>query len=111
VVSKYRPDPLLLRFVVMQSMYIRVKRKKTTIFLTVEPTDTVLEVKQKLQALIDKVCPAAAASPYVDVSWHGAHSSPLDMSSSCSSRLCALSALSKPCNQQQQQAHARSDNV
>jgi hypothetical protein len=39
----------------VQSMYIRVKRKKTTIFLVVEPTDTVLEVKQKLQALIDKV--------------------------------------------------------
>lgn len=36
-------------------MYIRIKRKKTTIFLIVEPTDTVLEVKQKLQALIDKV--------------------------------------------------------
>jgi hypothetical protein len=41
-------------------MYIRVKRKKTTIFLVVEPTDTVLEVKQKLQALIDKVRLAAA---------------------------------------------------
>lgn len=39
----------------VQSMYIRVKRKKTTIFLVVEPTDTVLEVKGKLQALIDKV--------------------------------------------------------
>ncbi|KAF6261099.1 ubiquitin-like protein-like protein [Scenedesmus sp. NREL 46B-D3] len=33
------------------SMYIRVKRQKTTVFLQVEPTDTVLEVKQKLQAL------------------------------------------------------------
>jgi transcription elongation factor B subunit 2 len=28
-----------------------VKRKKTTIFVHVEPTDTVLEVKQKLQEL------------------------------------------------------------
>lgn len=36
-------------------MYIRIKRKRTTIFLTVEPSDTVLEVKQKLQALLDKV--------------------------------------------------------
>eukprot|EP00879_Flechtneria_rotunda_P028836 GHRR01031067.1.p1 GENE.GHRR01031067.1~~GHRR01031067.1.p1 ORF type:complete len:112 (+),score=28.86 GHRR01031067.1:293-628(+) len=35
------------------SMYIRVKRKKTTVFLQVEPTDTVLEVKQKLQALVE----------------------------------------------------------
>lgn len=39
----------------LQSMYIRVKRQKTTVFLQVEPTDTVLEVKQKLQALLDKV--------------------------------------------------------
>lgn len=36
-------------------MYIRVKRQKTTVFLQVEPTDTVLEVKQNLQALIEKV--------------------------------------------------------
>lgn len=36
-------------------MYIRVKRKKTTVFLAVEPTDTVLEVKQKLETLIGKV--------------------------------------------------------
>jgi hypothetical protein len=53
--QKLAYDVLLL-----QSMYIRVKRKKTTIFLVVEPTDTVLEVKQKLQALIDKVSSAAA---------------------------------------------------
>ncbi|KAL0040636.1 hypothetical protein WJX79_000241 [Trebouxia sp. C0005] len=33
------------------SMYIRIKRSKTTIFLHVEPTDTILEVKQKLQEL------------------------------------------------------------
>lgn len=39
----------------LQSMYIRVKRKKTTVFLAVEPTDTVLEVKQKLETLISKV--------------------------------------------------------
>lgn len=36
-------------------MYIRVKRKKTTMFVLVEPTDTVLEVKQKLQELIQQV--------------------------------------------------------
>ena len=39
-------------------MYIRCKRKKVTVFLQVEPTDTVLEVKAKLQALVD-VEPAA----------------------------------------------------
>ncbi len=36
-------------------MYVRVKRLKTTYFLHVEPTDTVLEVKQKLQELVDQV--------------------------------------------------------
>ncbi|MEW5305986.1 MAG: hypothetical protein WDW38_009916 [Sanguina aurantia] len=35
-------------------MYIRVKRKKTTIFLHVDATDTVLEVKQKLQELVEQ---------------------------------------------------------
>lgn len=53
-----------------QSMYIRVKRKKTTIFLVVEPTDTVLEVKQKLQALIDKVGCAAVDA----LTWPGSFS-------------------------------------
>ena len=42
-------------------MYVRVKRKKTTIFLHVEPTDTVLEVKQKLQDLVEKVCVCCVA--------------------------------------------------
>ena len=41
-------------------MYIRVKRKKLTIFLQVEPTDTVLEVKQKLQSLTEQVSFSAA---------------------------------------------------
>ncbi|KAK9824295.1 hypothetical protein WJX72_009223 [[Myrmecia] bisecta] len=36
------------------SMYIRVKRQKTTIFVHVEPTDTILEVKQKLQELVQQ---------------------------------------------------------
>lgn len=39
----------------MQSMYVRIKRQKTTIFLHVEPTDTVLELKQKLQELVQQV--------------------------------------------------------
>jgi hypothetical protein len=36
-------------------MYLRVKRKRLTVFLQVEPTDTVLEVKQKLQQLVEQV--------------------------------------------------------
>ena len=36
-------------------MYLRVKRKRLTVFLQVEPTDTVLEVKAKLQALVEQV--------------------------------------------------------
>ncbi|EFJ10165.1 hypothetical protein SELMODRAFT_128652 [Selaginella moellendorffii] len=32
-------------------MFIRVKRKKTTYFLHCDPSETVLEIKQKLQAL------------------------------------------------------------
>mmetsp|Transcript_20555 Transcript_20555/g.36666 ORF Transcript_20555/g.36666 Transcript_20555/m.36666 type:complete len:96 (-) Transcript_20555:356-643(-) len=36
------------------SMYIRVKRQKQTIFLQVEPSDTVLEVKSKLQDLCEQ---------------------------------------------------------
>jgi hypothetical protein len=36
-------------------MYIRCKRKKVTVFLQVEPTDTVLEVKAKLQGLLNQV--------------------------------------------------------
>lgn len=38
----------------MQAMYIRVKRHKTTYFVTCDPTDTVLRIKQKLQSLIDE---------------------------------------------------------
>jgi transcription elongation factor B subunit 2 len=36
-------------------MYIRVKRRKQTFFLHVEPTDTILEVKSKLQELLEQV--------------------------------------------------------
>ena len=39
----------------LQSMYIRVKRLKATYFLHVEPTDTILEVKAKLQDLVEQV--------------------------------------------------------
>jgi hypothetical protein len=30
-------------------MYVRVKRARTTMFLHVDPTETVLELKQKIQ--------------------------------------------------------------
>ncbi|KAL7193505.1 hypothetical protein ACSBR2_025172 [Camellia fascicularis] len=36
------------------AMYIRVKRSKTTYFLQCEPTETILDIKQKLHALIDQ---------------------------------------------------------
>eukprot|EP00899_Mesostigma_viride_P006060 jgi/Mesvir1/15455/Mv11436-RA.1 len=36
------------------SMYIRVKRKRSTYFLHVEPSETILEVKEKIQGLTDK---------------------------------------------------------
>lgn len=35
-------------------MYIRVKRDKTTYFLQCDPTETILNIKQKLDALIDQ---------------------------------------------------------
>ncbi|XP_056166937.1 uncharacterized protein LOC115679529 isoform X2 [Syzygium oleosum] len=38
----------------MQSMYIRVKRSKTTYFIQCEPTETILNIKEKLQNLIDQ---------------------------------------------------------
>lgn len=37
------------------SMYVRIKREKLTIFLHVEPTDTVSQVKSKLEELIQQV--------------------------------------------------------
>ncbi len=33
-------------------MYVKVKRQKTTIFLLVEPTDSVASVKQKLEVFV-----------------------------------------------------------
>jgi len=39
---------------IMQAMYIRVKRDKTTYFVQCDPTETTLEIKQKLQGLRDQ---------------------------------------------------------
>ncbi|XP_073278321.1 uncharacterized protein [Primulina huaijiensis] len=36
------------------SMYIRVKREKTTYFLQCVPSETILQIKEKLQELIDQ---------------------------------------------------------
>eukprot|EP00891_Asterochloris_glomerata_P003937 jgi/Astpho2/3937/e_gw1.00063.222.1_t len=38
----------------MQSMYVRIKRKKVTVFVHVEPTWTVLEIRQKVQELLQQ---------------------------------------------------------
>jgi elongin-B len=38
----------------MQTMYIRVKRNKTTYFVQCDPTETVLNIKQKLHSMIDQ---------------------------------------------------------
>ncbi|XP_073098677.1 uncharacterized protein [Elaeis guineensis] len=35
-------------------MYVRVKRNKTTYFVQCDPTETTLDIKQKLQNLIDQ---------------------------------------------------------
>lgn len=35
-------------------MYIRVKRNKTTYFVQCDPTETILDIKQKLHSLIDQ---------------------------------------------------------
>lgn len=35
-------------------MYIRVKRSKTTYFIQCDPTETILDIKQKLHALNDQ---------------------------------------------------------
>ncbi|KAK2646596.1 hypothetical protein Ddye_021791 [Dipteronia dyeriana] len=36
------------------AMYIRVKRSKTTYFIQCDPTETILDIKQKLRVLIDQ---------------------------------------------------------
>ncbi|KAJ7955668.1 Ubiquitin-like protein [Quillaja saponaria] len=35
-------------------MYIRVKRSKTTYFIRCKPTETILNIKQKLEELVDQ---------------------------------------------------------
>lgn len=37
-----------------QAMYIRVKRSKTTYFVQCDPTEKILDIKQKLHTLIDQ---------------------------------------------------------
>uniref|UniRef100_A0A453AXE3 Ubiquitin-like domain-containing protein n=1 Tax=Aegilops tauschii subsp. strangulata TaxID=200361 RepID=A0A453AXE3_AEGTS len=37
----------------LASMYIRVKRNKTTYFIQCDPTETILNIKQKLQSITD----------------------------------------------------------
>jgi len=39
----------------ISSMYVRVKREKITYFIQADPSDTILELKEKLQELIDQV--------------------------------------------------------
>ena len=39
------------------AMYVRVKRQKITYFVQADPSDTILEMKEKLQELIDLVSP------------------------------------------------------
>lgn len=36
-------------------VYVKIKRKKDTIFLHIDLNETILEVKAKLQELVDKV--------------------------------------------------------
>ncbi|KAK8568739.1 hypothetical protein V6N13_106628 [Hibiscus sabdariffa] len=36
------------------AMYIRVKRSKTTYFIQCDPTETTIDIKQKLHTLIDQ---------------------------------------------------------
>ena len=45
-------------------MYVRVKRRRQTIFLSVEPSETVLECKEKIQSLLDT--PADMQRLYAD---------------------------------------------
>mmetsp|Transcript_3097 Transcript_3097/g.6966 ORF Transcript_3097/g.6966 Transcript_3097/m.6966 type:complete len:111 (+) Transcript_3097:304-636(+) len=37
------------------SMYVRVKREKIAYFIQADPSDTILELKEKLQELIEKL--------------------------------------------------------
>lgn len=44
-----------LQNAVQSSLVLRVKRKKLTVFVSAEPTDTVLEVKHKLHDMLGQV--------------------------------------------------------
>ncbi|KAI0502511.1 hypothetical protein KFK09_017464 [Dendrobium nobile] len=39
---------------VLQAIYIRVKRHKITYFIQCDPTESTLDIKQKLQELVDQ---------------------------------------------------------
>ena len=39
----------------ISSMYVRVKRENITYFIQADPSDTILELKEQLQELIDQV--------------------------------------------------------
>ena len=45
-------------------MYVRIKRKKVTVFVHVEPTWTVLEIRQKVQELLQQVRSPGAGSAW-----------------------------------------------
>ena len=52
------PNPWCLRpprALLQGSMYIRLKRKKLTVFLHVDPTDTVAQVKAKVADIVQQV--------------------------------------------------------
>jgi len=62
---------------VPQTMYVRVKRARTTMFLHVEPTETVLELKAKIQLATDgDDCPGGfpprTQKLLVGPGWHSA---------------------------------------
>ena len=58
----------------LQTLVLRVKRKKLTVFVQAEPTDTVLEVKHKLHDMLSQVrehAPPAAMLQLGD--WRASH--------------------------------------
>ncbi|KAH0670435.1 hypothetical protein KY290_025857 [Solanum tuberosum] len=47
-------EPLPSIIISSRAMYIRVKRNKTTYFIQCDPTETILQMKEKLSNLIDQ---------------------------------------------------------
>ena len=45
---------LILTIISWQDMYIRIKRDKTTYFIRCKASDKILDIKEKLQELVDK---------------------------------------------------------